>query len=1013
MDARFIVFLFLISLGCLARTEDSNPLFDHLKWRCIGPHRGGRTVGAVGIPGKDNEFLIGVNHGGVWKTTDFGRTWQPIFDDQPTGSIGTIAVDPNSPETIYVGCGEGLQRPDLSVGNGIYKSTNGGKTWQHCGLDDGYQISGIVVDPRNKNRVLVAVVGHPYGPNKVRGLYETVNGGKDWVKILGPDDNTGATQVALDPKEPQTLYCSLWAARQAPWENGRWQGTTSGLYKSVDNGKTWKKLEKGLPTIAQGLGRIGFSLSEKQPKLIVATVDAQTGGGIYKSDDGGESWKLLSTDPRLWTRGDDFAEIKIDPKHPNVIYCANTATYRSEDGGKNWTCWKGAPGGDDYHTIWIHPDNTNIVLLASDQGATITVNGGQTWSSWYNQPTAQFYHVSTDNEFPYNVYGGQQESGSVGISSRGADGQITFRDWHPVGVEEYGYVAVDPLDSNIIYGGKLTRYDKRTGQVQEIRPPQSESVSHRFLRTAPVIFSPINKKRLYFAGNVLFMTDDGGQHWKTISPDLSRPEPEVPKVFQLDSKPMASPGRRGVIYSVAPSFHDTKIIWCGTDDGLIWVTQDGGDHWVDITPPQLTSWSKISQLQASHFDPGTAFASVTRMRCDDMKPYVYVTHDFGKTWALRVNGLPDDPINAVREDHQVPGLLFCATERMVHVSFDEGQNWESLRCNMPCTSIRDLVIHDDDIVVGTHGRSFWILDNITSLRQIHKLQSRTLSLFDPPMATRTSINLNTDTPLPPEEPGGENPPAGAMIEYVLPRDAKIVRLEILNESGIVVRSYSSNDKPFVADPNKIPLPTYWLGINQSLPSKAGVHRFCWDMRFDPLDPAGNWVTMAAILRKTPTGPLGPWAPAGTYTIRLSADDESRTAKLQLRLDPRVKMSDDDIESQRNIIGVSYDAIRKIDSMTSKAKKSRAELEAKLKSSKSEAETAKWSRVISALDKLIDSREGLPHLRSMFSEAMNSASSADMPMTQATTETFARAATEWPIFQTAWQEIQDMISKVRT
>ncbi|HYK48040.1 MAG TPA: hypothetical protein VEV83_22835, partial [Parafilimonas sp.] len=724
-------------------------LFNCMQWRMIGPHRAGRTVGACGVPQQPNTFYIGVNNGGVWKTTDYGRTWLPIFDDQPTGSVGDVVVAPSNPDVIYVGSGEGLQRPDLSVGDGIYRSGDGGKTWTNTGLHDAQQIGGLAIDPKNENRVFVAALGHPYGPNEERGVFRTLDGGKTWERVLYKDENTGAVQVAIDPQDPNIIFADMWAGRQGPWENGAWNGPQSGLYKSTDGGNTWKQITNGLPTTQQGLGRIGFCIAPNDHNRMYATVDAGQFGGIYRSDDSGESWTRIQTDERLWGRGSDFAELKVDPKNPDVVYSANVVTWKSVDGGKTWNAFRGAPGGDDYHRIWINPGDPNIILIASDQGAIITVNGGETFSSWYNQPTAQFYHVSTDNDFPYNVYGGQQESGSVGIVSRGNDGQITFHEWHPVGVEEYGYVAADPLDPNIIYGGKISKFDKRTGQIQNIAPEAVRSGKYRFLRTAPVLFSPIDPKTLYFAGNVLFKTTNGGHTWDVISPDLSRETWDVPAsvgIYTTDSL-KTKMQRRGVIYTVAPSPKNINTIWCGTDDGLIQVTKDGGRSWKNVTPKEITSWSKVSLIEASHFDVNTAYAAVNRIRCDDMRPHIYKTTDGGNSWAEIVSGLPNDPINTIREDPQTKGLLFAGSERAVYVSFDDGANWQSLRLNMPATSIRDLVIKDDDIVVGTHGRSFWVLDNITALRQLTSLVVHPGTiLYKPQTAIRVRWNMWPDTP---------------------------------------------------------------------------------------------------------------------------------------------------------------------------------------------------------------------------------------------------------------------------
>ncbi|MFN5475495.1 MAG: VPS10 domain-containing protein, partial [Sphingobacteriales bacterium] len=861
--------------------------FNAMKWRMIGPHRAGRTVGATGVPSQPNVFYMGVNNGGVWKTTDFGRTWIPIFDDQPTGSIGDIVVSPSNPNVIYVGSGEGLQRPDLSVGDGMYKSVDGGKTWSHIGLREGQQIGGMALDPENENRLFVAVLGHPYGPNKERGVYRTLDGGKTWKQVLYKDENTGAIQVTIDPKNPNIVYADLWAGRQGPWENGAWNGPESGLFKSTDGGETWVKLEKGLPTTAQGLGRIGFCIAPSDPNRLYATVDAGDKPGIYRSDDAGASWQLIQSDPRYWGRGADFAEVKVDPTNKDIVYSANVVTWKSTDGGMNWTAFRGAPGGDDYHRIWINPNNNKIILFASDQGAIITVNGGETFSSWYNQPTAQFYHVSTDNAFPYNVYGGQQESGSVGIVSRGNDGFITYREWHPVGVEEYGYVAADPLDPNIIYGGKITRHDKRTGQTQNIAPEAVRSGNYRFIRTAPVLFSPIDPKTLFFAGNVLFKTRDGGMNWSVISPDLSRSAWDIPaSVGVFTTEQMKTMPRRGVIYTVAPSFKDSNTIWCGTDDGLIHVTRNGGKQWMDVTPSSITSWSKVSLMEASHFDVNTAYAAVNRIRLDDMKPHIYKTHDGGKTWKEIVQGLPDDPINTVREDPVRKGLLYAGSERAVYVSFDDGEHWQSLRLNMPATSIRDLVIKDDDIVVGTHGRSFWILDDITPLRQISSaLSGQPMILYKPQQAWRVRWSTYTDTPVPQEEPAGENPPDGAVINYHLSANASQVKLEILDNKGKLVRTYSSNDKPYTKPQDNVP--DYWVRPQQILSAKAGAHRFSWDMHYDQLDIEPTF-PISAVYKNTPPDPTSPWVMPGTYTARLTIDGKMQTQTFVVKMDPRVK-----------------------------------------------------------------------------------------------------------------------------
>jgi YVTN family beta-propeller protein len=925
----------------------------------IGPFRGGRTVGAVGVPGQPNVFYIGVNNGGVWKTTDAGRTWTPLFDDQPTGSVGTVAVAPSNPNVLYVGSGEGLQRPDLSTGDGVYKSIDGGKTWKNIELHDGQQIPAILVDPHDPDRLFVAVLGHPYGANAERGVFRSTNGGQTWQKILYKDENTGAAALAFDPTNAQTVYAVLWSSRQGPWENGAWQGPGSGLYKSTDGGTTWRQLTQGLPTPEQGLGRIGIAVAPSDPRCLYAVVDARQLGGVYRSDDAGESWRRVHTQRRVWGRGSDFAEVRIDPRDKEVVFVANTSVYRSSDGGQAFTAFKGAPGGDDYHTIWINPTDPQIMLLASDQGAVVTVNGGQTWSSWYNQPTAQFYHVITDNQFPYWVYGGQQESGSAGVASRGRDGQITCRDWYPVGVEEYGYVAPDPLNANLIYGGKVSRFDRTTGQVQEVGPEAVRSGKYRFLRTAPLLFSPVDPHVLYLGANVLFKTADGGKHWEVISPDLSRAAPEVPENIGVFRTPaLARQPRRGVIYTVAPSYRDAQTIWAGTDDGLIHVTRDGGKTWTDVTPPGVSSWSKVSLIDAGRFDAATAYAAVNRIRLDDQRPHIYRTHDGGKSWQETVRGLPDNaPVNVVREDPVRKGLLFAGTERAVFVSFNDGDDWQPLRLNMPATSIRDLVIHDDDVVVGTHGRSFWILDDITPLRQIDaRVAAAEAHLFRPQVAYRVRWNVNTDTPLPPEEPAGQNPPDGAIINYYLKQAAAgPVTLEILDSQGRLVRRYTSTDKPEPVVEKDLVIPTYWIRPPQTLSAEAGQHRFVWDLHYPPPEGRRRSYPMAAIYRNTPSAPSGPAVLPGQYTVRLAVGGRSLTQPLMVKMDPRVKTPPEGLTQQFALSMKCYEGMREVRQTLDQIRKVRAQW----KDLRERAGQGPRAEALAALDQKAAALEGPP------------------------------------------------------
>jgi len=896
----------LFSLNTWAQVDPS--LLSGLKYRMIGPYRGGRTVGITGVNNEPNVFYMGVNNGGVWKTNDYGHTWKPIFDAENTGSVGDIAVAPSNSNIIYVGSGEGIQRPDLSIGNGLYKSTDAGKTWSNMGLHDAQQIGGISIDPTNENRIFVAVLGHPYGPNKERGVYRSLDGGKTLEQVFYINENTGAVQVLIDPNHPNIVFATIWAARQGPWENGAWDGVESGLYKSMDGGTTWNKITKGLPNATQdGLGRIGFTIAPSNSNRMYATVDAQKNGGVYRSDDAGENWYLLTSDSRYWGRGSDFAEVKTDPKNEDIVYSANVVVWKSKDGGKNWEGIKGAPGGDDYHRIWINPNNTQILAIALDQGATITVNGGETFSSWYNQPTAQFYHVSTDNAFPYNVYGGQQESGSVGIASRSNDGGISFREWHPVGVEEYGYVAADPLDPNIIYGGKITKHDKRTGQVQNITPVPVREGKVRFIRTAPILFSPVDPKTLFFAGNVIFKTINGGASWETISPDLTREAWDIPtSVGVYTTENLKKMPRRGVVYTLAPSYQDINTLWAGTDDGYIHITKDGGKHWKNITPTSITSWSKISMIDASRFDNNTAYVAVNRIRVDDQTPHIYKTIDGGATWKKIINGLPNEPINTVREDAVRKDLLFAGSENAVYFSLDAGENWQSLRLNMPATSIRDLVIHEDDLVLGTHGRGFWILDNIAPLRQINLKKETTL--LKPQKAIRVRWDMYTDTPLPPEEPVGENPPDGAIIDYYLnSNNATTVSIEISDAKGNIIRTYSSKDTMYKIPEVNIPL--YWIRPQQILSAQAGAHRFLWDMKYAPLNVPAQY-PISAVVHNTAPESTAPWVLPGNYTVKLNVGNQVMEQVITIVMDPRVKTSMSDLKRQYDLSMICYEGRKK-------------------------------------------------------------------------------------------------------
>lgn len=880
-----------VAMAMPATAQVSPGMYGGMRWRLIGPFRGGRTVAVSGVPSQPNVFYMAPNDGGVWRSEDYGRTWDPLFNGSEDNSVGALAVASSDPNVIYVGSGEGLLRPDLSVGDGIYKSDDAGKTWRHLGLRDGEQIPSIAVDPEDADRLFVAVLGHPYGPNTERGVYRSTDGGQSFQRVLYKGENVGAMQVVLDPADPRTIYAVLWAARQTPWTNSGPPSegfSGSGLFRSADDGNTWQRIGEGLPTRAQGLGRIGIAIAPSEPSRVYAQVQAPGDfGGTYVSDDAGLNFHRVNHEQRIYGRGFDFAEIAVAPDNPDEVYVCNTSTYRSTDAGRTFTAIKGAPGGDDYHRIWIDPKNPNVMILGVDQGATISFDAGKTWSSWYNQPTAQLYHVITDDRFPYRVYAAQQESGSVEILSRGNDGEITFRDWHPVGAEEYAYIAPDPLNPDVIYSGKGTRYNMVTGQTQFVGPVVGQG-RYRFNRTVPLLFSPVDPRVLFLASDVLFETTNGGHSWKAVSPDLSRPNPGIPATLGPFGEHVDPLGHRGVIYSIGPSFKNVDTIWAGTDDGLIWVTHDGGGHWTNVTPPGMTAWSKVAQIVASHFDDETAYAAVNRFRLDDLKPYIYRTHDGGKTWKLAVSGLPDNaPVNVVREDPVRKGLLIAGTERGVWFSIDDGDHWESLQLNLPQTSMRDLVIHDDDVVLATHGRSLWILDDISPLRQLSEAAgAQSAYLYRPAPAYQVPRDTNTDTPLPPETPTGQNPPSGAIIDYYLEAAATGgVTLAIYDASGNRVVQFASTDRPVPVKAQELDVPTYWLQPPQLLSAQAGMHRFVWNLHY-PSPPGPQRPPIAAVPHDTPLGPLGPAALPGQYTVKLTTGGRTYVQPLTVRLDPR-------------------------------------------------------------------------------------------------------------------------------
>ena len=883
----------ILLMGALFAQQFDPSLYSGMRWRLVGPFRGGRSIAVAGVPSQPNIFYFGSVGGGVWKTENAGETWTPIFDSQPIASIGAIAVSASNPNIIYVGSGEADMRSQISHGDGVYKSNDGGKTWRNIGLRDTRQIGRILVDQHNPDLVLVAALGHAYGPNEERGVFRSADGGTTWQKVLYKDANVGAIDLAWNTQNSQTVYASLWQTRRPSWSvYPPSNGPGSGLYKSSDGGKTWTQIVgNGFP--AEGLGRIGIAVAPSDPNRVYAIVDAKE-GGLYRSDDAGATWQRADAEARIWGRGWYFGQMEVDPKDANIVYVMNTSTYRSRDGGRTFDAIKGAPGGDDYHQLWINPNDPNRMALSSDQGTVVSVDGAQNWSSWYNQPTAQIYHVTTDNDFPYRIYGAQQDSGAIVVPSRSKWLQMSFRDFYPsCAGGESGYIAPDPKDPAILFGGTVERCDQRVNVGKNVSPTIGLIGVFRNTWTLPVVFSPVDHA-LYFSHQMLFKTTDGGDSWRQISPDLTRDDPGVPpNLDPITAQDAAVKGtRKGVIYTIAPSPREANRIWVGTDDGQIQLTTDGGTSWKNVTPAELTPWSKVSIIDASHFDSQSAYAAVDRHRLEDYRPYVYRTRDNGRTWQKITNGLPDNVyVNVVREDVERKGLLFAGTELGAFVSFDDGDHWQSLQLNLPAASVRDFAVHENDLVVATHGRSFWVLDDITPLRQLAAdVANAPAHLFRPENAIRMQTSFFDGTPLPMGTPLGENPPNGAVIDYVLKSNANApVALEIYDNANKLVRRYSSEDKPPQVDPKTLDIPVAWVHPPEILPASAGMHRFIWDLRWTA--PAGGTGRRSFF----PTG--GPWAVPGQYTVKLITAGQTYSQPLTVVEDPRVRVSNQNLQSQ--------------------------------------------------------------------------------------------------------------------
>jgi photosystem II stability/assembly factor-like uncharacterized protein len=897
--------------------ENEDPQFKGMKYRLVGPFRGGRSLTASGVAGDPNTYYFGSTGGGVWKSTNGAMTWSPVFDKQTVSAIGSLAIAPSDPNIVYAGTGEACIRGNISHGDGIYKTADGGKTWKDVGLRDSRAIGKVIVDPKNADVVFVAALGHPFGPNAERGIFRTTDGGKTWEKVLYKDENTGGIDIAFDPHNSHILFASLWEARRTPWglSSG---GPGSGLYRSSDGGTTWKRLEEhGLPK--GPYGRVGIAVAANSER-VYALIEAPD-GGLYRSDDSGENWELLNNDRAFWQRAWYYMHIIADPQSADVVYIANVDFYKSSDGGHTFNKVK-VPHGDN-HGMWIDPKDPNRMIVANDGGVTLSLDGGKNWTRQDNQPTAQFYHVATDSRTPYYLYGSQQDLGSVAIVSRGDEGSIDRADWYTVGGGEAGYIAPYPLEPNIVYAGEyegvITRFDKRNGQTKNIsvQPEISDGggaakLEHRFQWTAPILISPHDPNTLYHAGERLFKTTDAGMHWEAISPDLTRND---------KSKQQASGGPidkddsgteyYDTIFAVAESPLVKGLIWVGTDDGLVHITRDGGKNWSNITPKDLPDWSRISLIDASPHDAGTAYVAVDRHQSDDMHPYIYKTNDYGKTWVKIVKGIPDTTFaRAVREDPKKRGLLYAGTESGVYVSFNDGGDWRALQLNLPTTPVHDLAVKNDDLLVATHGRAFWILDDISPLRQYSDdIAKQDLHLYTPATAMRFQ-NPNDDDDAPKPVLVGENPPTGALIYYFLKDKPKgETTIEILDATGSVIRKYSSNkteelDEPLTPEDKK---------PEKQIKPDAGLNRLVWDLRY-----TGSSRVPDYYLWEYKDGSRGPLALPGKYQVRLTVDGKSQSAAFEVTMDPRVQVSRADLQKQfdlliqlRDQLSRVYDAVDQI------------------------------------------------------------------------------------------------------
>lgn len=917
--------LVLILAAGLA-AQDAAPAWKSLKYRSIGPYRGGRVTAVTGVPGQPEAFYFGATGGGVWKTTDAGKTWLPVSDGFfRTGSVGSIAVAPSDPNVVYVGMGEGCIRGNVSHGDGVWKSTDAGRTWKHAGLPLSRHIPRIRVHPRNPDIAWAAVLGAIFNASDQRGVYKTTDGGRTWRKVLYRNDRAGAVDLALDPSNPDVLYAALWDVRRTPWslESG---GPGSGLFRSTDGGETWAEITRH-PGLPEGLiGRIGVTVSGANPDRVWAQIEAED-GGLFRSDDAGKTWRRVNDNRNLRQRAWYYTHIHADPANPDRVYAQNVQFWRSDDGGATFRPI--ATPHSDNHDLWIDPADNRRMINGDDGGASITVDGGRTWTS-QDQPTAQFYRVALDREFPYNIYGAQQDNSTVRIPSRSRGAYITREHWWPVGGGESGWIAPSPKDANIVfagsYGGYLTRYDHRTGQTRAVNvwPDNpmgygAEGMKYRFQWNFPILFSLHDPGVLYTAGNHLFKSTNEGQSWEIISPDLTRNDPSK---LGPSGGPITK-DNTGVeyyctIFTVAESPIVRGLIWAGTDDGLVWVTEDGGKNWRNVTPPAslMPEWIQINSIEASPHDPKKAYIAATMYKQGDFRPYLYRTADGGKSWTRIVSGIAEDAFTrVVREDPNVAGLLYAGTETGMYVSFNDGASWESLQLNLPVVPITDLALHREmkDLVVATQGRSFWILDDLPVL---HEWKRRGNGFFPVEPAWRMTGSW---APVRPGMTVGENPPAGAVLHFWLdeaPQEEAV--LEILDARGKVIRRFSSRAQQ---DSGGEESDGRRGGQASRFEPAKGLNRLVWDLRHEDAKSIPNLILWAGSVR-------GPKAAPGRYRARFSAGKISFETEFWVRKDPRLtEITQEDLEIQEQFLLQIRDKLSEVHEAILKIRDVRSQVEA--------------------------------------------------------------------------------------